>query len=63
MLKNHRDLLSVLLGVVVLPGIWIMQGVGLLAVPEIVLGATIAAETLIVQFYFRKKEDETPNGS
>jgi len=63
MLKNHRDLLSVLLGVVVLPGIWIMHGIGLIVVPEIVIGATIAAETLIVQFYFRKKEDETPNGS
>ena len=58
MLKNHRDLLSILLGVVVIPGIWVLHGLTVVAVPEIVLGATIAAETLIVQFYFRKKEEE-----
>lgn len=63
MLKNHRDLLSILLGVVVLPGIWVAHGLNVVVVPEIVLGATIAAETLIVQFYFRKKEDEPPTGS
>ena len=59
MLKNHRDLLSILLGVVVLPGIWVAHGMGAINVPEIVLGATIAGETLIIQFYFRKKEGES----
>ena len=62
MLKNHRDLLSILLGVVVLPAIWVMQGLGVLAVPEIVLGATVSIETMIAIFYFRKKaEGETPH--
>ena len=55
MLKNHRDLLSILLGVIVLPGIWVLQGLGLLNVPEIVLGATVSIETMIAIFYFRKK--------
>ena len=54
MLKNHRDLLSILLGVIVLPAIWVLQGLGLLNVPEIVLGATVSIETMIAIFYFRK---------
>ena len=54
MLKKFRDLLAILLGVVVIPGIWVMQGIGLLALPGEILGATIAGETLIIQFYFRK---------
>ena len=58
-LKKFNDLLAILLGVVVIPGIWIMQGVGILSLPGEVLGATIAAETLIVQFYFRKAQGET----
>ena len=57
MLRNHRDLLSVLLGVVVLPGIWILQGLGCLTLPGEVIGATIAIETLIAQFYFRKAQE------
>ena len=60
MLKNQRDLLSILLGVAIIPGIWIMQGTGFLAIPEIVLGATITIETLIVNFYFRKAEKQAP---
>ena len=53
-LKNHRDLLSILLGVIVLPAIWVLQGLSLLNVPEIVLGATVSIETMIAIFYFRK---------
>jgi len=60
MFKNQRDLLSVLLGVAVIPCIWIAQGLGYLNLPGEVIGATIAAETLVVQFYFRKAEN-TPN--
>ena len=62
MLKNHRDLLSILLGVVVLPGIWVLQGLGWMQLPGEVIGATIAIETLIANFYFRKKaEGEAPS--
>ena len=52
---KHRDLLSLLVGVLVFPGIWVAQGLGTLALSGEVLGATIAIETLIAQFYFRKK--------
>ncbi len=59
MIKNFRDLLALLIGVVVFPGLWALQGIGYLTIPEGVIGATIAIETLVAQFYFRKKEGET----
>lgn len=56
MLKKYRDLLALLLGVVVIPGIWVMQGLGVIELAGVeVLGATIVIETMIAQFYFRKK--------
>ena len=57
MFKNHRDLIAILLGVVIMPGIWILQGLGWSQLPGEVIGATIAIETLIAQFYFRKSND------
>jgi hypothetical protein len=58
MIKNFRNLLALLIAVVVFPAIWIMQGIGMLNLPGEVLGATIAIETLIGQFYFRKANNE-----
>ena len=58
MKKNFRNLLALLIGVIVFPGIWIMQGIGVMNLPGEVLGATIALETLIGQFYFRKANTE-----
>ena len=55
MVKHFRDLLALLMGVVVFPGIWVGQGLGFLMLPGEVIGATIAVETLITQYYFRKK--------
>ncbi len=60
MIKNFRDLLAILIGVVVFPAVWMLQGYGIMNIPEGVIGATIAIETLVAQFYFRKKEGETP---
>ncbi len=57
MIRNFRDTLAILVGVVIFPGIWIGNGLGFLALPGEVIGATIAIETLIAQFYFRKKVD------
>ena len=57
MFKNHRDLLSILLGVVVIPGVWVLQGLGWMQLPGEVIGATIAVEMLIAQFYFRKAQN------
>ncbi len=55
-IKDHRDLLSILLGVIIIPGIWILQGAGIIAIPEIVLGATISIETGVATFYFSKAD-------
>ena len=56
MLKKYRDLLALLLGVIVIPAIWVMQGLGVIELAGVeVLGATIVIETMIAQFYFRKK--------
>ncbi len=67
MLKNFRDLFTILVGVVVFPGLWLVQGLGWTNIPEGVIGATIAIETLIAQFYFRKAPTsegiETPETS
>ena len=57
-IKNFNDLLALLLGVTVLPILWILQGLGMLTLPGEVIGATIAAETLIVQYYFRRQPPE-----
>ncbi len=57
MLKNFRDLLAILLAVVVFPGLWFCQGKGIVTIPEGVIGASIAIETLVAQFYFRKAPD------
>jgi len=59
MLKNFRDLFALLVAVFVFPLMWIVQGLGYLNIPEGVIGASIAIETLIAQFYFRKKEGES----
>ena len=56
MIKNFRDVLAILLGIVVIPSVWMLQGFGLLTLAGEVVGATIAIETLIAQFYFRKAQ-------
>jgi hypothetical protein len=58
-IKNFRDVFALFIGVVVFPALWALQGVGFLNIPEGVIGATIAIETLVAQFYFRKKEGES----
>lgn len=57
MRTNFRNVLAVVLAVVVFPGLWIASGLGLINLPGEVIGATIAIETLIGQFYFRKKTE------
>ena len=56
MFKNYRDLLALLLGVIVIPATWILQGLGWMQLSGEVVGATIAIETLIAQFYFRRAQ-------
>ena len=57
MIKNFRNLLALLVAVIVFPAIWVCQGFGLLALPGEVIGMTIAVETLVFQFYFRKAQE------
>lgn len=57
MFSEFRNIMALLVAVVIFPGIWIMQGLGLLSLPGEILGATIAIETLIAQFYFRKAQE------
>ena len=58
MIKNFRDVLAICIGVVVFPALWIIHGYGIVEIPEAVIGATIAIETLIGQFYYRKATTE-----
>ncbi len=60
MFKTFNDVLALLLAVVVFPAIWILTSFKVFAVPDIVIGATISLETLVLQFYFRKTKEEPP---
>jgi len=52
--RPWADVLSVLVLVLCL-GLWLADGLKLAAINPQVLGGTIAAFTLVIQFYFRKK--------
>jgi hypothetical protein len=54
---NFNDFLAVILivGIIIL---WIAQACTKLALPAEVTGALIVTWTLIVQYYFRKKQEE-----
>jgi len=58
-IKNFRDWFAILLGGLVFPALWALEGLGIISVPNGMLVATLPLETLIIQFYFRKKETET----
>ena len=55
MFKKFNNVFAILLTILIV-GMWILHGLGIVTVPEIILGATISAFTMIVTFYFRKKE-------
>jgi len=54
MFKRYRDLLSICV-IFLIVALWIFQGVGIIGASGEIIGATIAAFTLVIQFYFRKK--------
>ena len=56
MFKRINDLLAILTVVVIIPGLWVANGLGMVELPGEIIGATIMGWTLILQFYFRKKE-------
>ena len=53
-IQNTNDLIALLLLLVVVPALWITQGLGWLAMPGEVIGATIMGWTLVLQYYFRR---------
>ena len=60
--QNFNDLLALFLIVAIIPGLWLLQGIGVIkSFPSDVNGALILAWGLIIQFYFRKVQDEGVN--
>ena len=55
--KTWNDFLSLLL-IVGIPGLWMVQK--WLPMPSEVVGATIVAWTLVVQYYFRQRPPDVP---
>lgn len=59
MVKKFNDVLAILIGVVIIPGIWVAQGLGVLNLGGTeIIGCTIAIETLVAQHYYRKLKPE-----
>jgi hypothetical protein len=56
--QSFNDLLCLVL-IFLIAGIWILQGLKLLELSAEVTGALIVTWTLLVQFYFRKKQSES----
>jgi hypothetical protein len=57
--RTWRDQLALLL-LIVIPLLWVGNCFLPKPIPEVIIGATIAGWTLIVQFYFRKKPSSEP---
>ena len=49
-----KELLALLLTVIIFPALWILHALGLMNLPGEVIGATLTAEALILQYFFRK---------
>lgn len=58
MIKKFNDLLALITIAGIIPGLWIAQGIGLISLPGEVIGATIMGWTLLLQYYFRKRQEE-----
>lgn len=60
--KTWNDVLAASFGGTIL-AVWILSGLGLMVLQDIVFGATISIMTLIVQYYFRRKPPEKSSAS
>ena len=56
MIINNRLAQGLLFGVI--PTLWVLDGVGVLNLSEVIIGGTIAAWVTVIQFYFRKRPNE-----
>ena len=62
-IKSVNDLIALILLVVIIPGMWIVDGMKAIDLNGEVRGATIMGFTLILQYYFRKKlAERKPDG-
>jgi hypothetical protein len=57
--KTWNDRLSIIL-LLLIVGLWLGNAWLPKALNDSIIGATIVVFTLVAQYYFRKKEDETP---
>jgi hypothetical protein len=56
--QSFNDLLC-LVFIFLIAGLWVLMGLKILALPPEVTGALIVTWTLLVQFYFRKKQNDS----
>ena len=60
--KNVNDIIALAILILVIPGLWLAIGLGAVQMPGEIIGATIAAWTLVLQYYFRKSPPASPTG-
>ena len=53
-IRKFNDTLALFLLVLIIPALWILNGLGKLEMPGEIIGATIAGWTTVLYFYFRK---------
>ena len=59
MFKSFNNTFAVL-NILLLFTMWMLQGFGVISIPEIILGVLTGTHTMIITFYFRKKEVSGP---
>lgn len=55
LLVDFNDLIALVLLLLIIPGLWVVDGLHLVVLNGEVLGATITAWALVLQYYFRKR--------
>jgi len=55
MIKKFNDLLALITIVGIIPGLWVATGLKAIVLPGEIIGATIMAWGLVLQYYFRRK--------
>jgi len=60
MFKNFNNVFAIM-NILLLFTMWMLQGFGIISIPEIILGVLTGTHTMIITFYFRKKETSDPS--
>ena len=55
MIKKFNDLLALITLIIIIPGLWVVSGLKIVTLPGEIIGSTIMAWGLILQYYFRRK--------